>query len=150
MRSSPASPMMTSGPSVPVRVSFWGVPRIVAGNPKHVGGVCAATGRAAIVPKAMDKRRVTATRLDTANLPEGFPRDSLPALRTAKPVHLNQMERRGESASLDYAAVGSPSLAGRQCSVVLALATGRTVPATLADAPAFRIFNLLQQGMSLS
>ncbi len=33
---------------------------------------------------------------------------------------------------------------------LLALATGRMVPATLADARAFRIFNLLQQGMSLS
>jgi hypothetical protein len=33
---------------------------------------------------------------------------------------------------------------------ILALATGRSVPATLADARAFRIFNLLQQGMSLS
>src|SRR5919106_1512297 len=33
---------------------------------------------------------------------------------------------------------------------ILALATGRTVPATLAEARAFRIFNLLQQGMSLS
>lgn len=33
---------------------------------------------------------------------------------------------------------------------LLALATGRAVPATLADARAFRIFNLLQQGMSLS
>jgi hypothetical protein len=29
---------------------------------------------------------------------------------------------------------------------IRALATGRTVPATLADARAFRIFNLLQQG----
>jgi hypothetical protein len=33
---------------------------------------------------------------------------------------------------------------------VLALATGRTVPATLAEVRAFRILNLLQQGMSLS
>jgi hypothetical protein len=31
-----------------------------------------------------------------------------------------------------------------------ALATGRAVPATLADARAFRIFNLLQQGIGLS
>lgn len=35
-------------------------------------------------------------------------------------------------------------------SELMALATGRTVPATLADARAFRIFNLLQQGMELS
>jgi hypothetical protein len=33
---------------------------------------------------------------------------------------------------------------------ILALATGRTVPTTLADERAFRIFNLLQQGLSLS
>lgn len=32
----------------------------------------------------------------------------------------------------------------------LALATGRVVPATLADARAFRIYNMLEQGMSLS
>jgi hypothetical protein len=41
-------------------------------------------------------------------------------------------------------------LARAGASEILALATGRTVPATLADARAFRIFNLLQQGMSLS
>jgi hypothetical protein len=33
---------------------------------------------------------------------------------------------------------------------LLALATGRVVPATLAEARAFRIFNLIDQGMSLS
>jgi len=32
---------------------------------------------------------------------------------------------------------------------LLALATGRVVPATLAEARAFRIFNLIDQGMSL-
>jgi hypothetical protein len=41
-------------------------------------------------------------------------------------------------------------LARAGASEVLALATGRTVPATLADQRAFRIFNFLQQGMSLS
>jgi hypothetical protein len=41
-------------------------------------------------------------------------------------------------------------LARAGASEILALATGRTVPATLAEARAFRIFNLLQQGMSLS
>lgn len=41
-------------------------------------------------------------------------------------------------------------LARAGASELLALATGRTVPATLAEARAFRIFNLLQQGMSLS
>jgi hypothetical protein len=41
-------------------------------------------------------------------------------------------------------------LARAGASEILALATGRTVPATLADARAFRIFNLLQQGMNLS
>jgi hypothetical protein len=40
------------------------------------------------------------------------------------------------------------ALAG--ASELLALATGRVVPATLADARAFRIFNLIEQGMSLS
>lgn len=33
---------------------------------------------------------------------------------------------------------------------ILALATGRTVPTTIADERAFRIFSLLQQGLSLS
>ena len=33
---------------------------------------------------------------------------------------------------------------------LLALATGRVVPATLADARAFRIYNMLEQGMNLS
>lgn len=41
-------------------------------------------------------------------------------------------------------------LARAGASEILALATGRTVPATLSDARAFRILNLLQQGMSLS
>ncbi len=41
-------------------------------------------------------------------------------------------------------------LACAGASEILALATGRTVPATLPEARAFRIFNLLQQGMSLS
>jgi hypothetical protein len=41
-------------------------------------------------------------------------------------------------------------LARAGASEILALATGRMVPATLADARAFRIFNLLQEGMSLS
>src|SRR6266511_1138441 len=41
-------------------------------------------------------------------------------------------------------------LARAGASETLALATGRTVPATLADARAFRIFNLLEQGMNLS
>jgi hypothetical protein len=41
-------------------------------------------------------------------------------------------------------------LARAGASEILELATGRTVPATLAEARAFRIFNLLQQGMSLS
>ena len=41
-------------------------------------------------------------------------------------------------------------LARAGASEILVLATGRTVPATLAEARAFRIFNLLQQGMSLS
>jgi len=41
-------------------------------------------------------------------------------------------------------------LARAGASEMLALATGRTVPATLAEARAFRIFNLLQQGMTLS
>jgi hypothetical protein len=46
----------------------------------------------------------------------------------------------------DVAAV----LARAGASEILALATGRTVPATLADARAFRIFNLVQQGMNLT
>jgi hypothetical protein len=41
-------------------------------------------------------------------------------------------------------------LARAGASEILALATGRAVPATLADERAFRIFNLLQQGVSLS
>lgn len=44
----------------------------------------------------------------------------------------------------------APLLARAGATEILDLATGRTVPATLADARAFRIFNLLQQGMSLS
>jgi len=41
-------------------------------------------------------------------------------------------------------------LARAGASEILALATGRTVPATLADERAFRIFSLLEQGLSLS
>ncbi len=41
-------------------------------------------------------------------------------------------------------------LARAGASEILALATGRTVPTTIADERAFRVFNLLQQGLSLS
>jgi hypothetical protein len=41
-------------------------------------------------------------------------------------------------------------LARAGASEILALATGHTVPATQAEARAFRIFSLLQQGMALS
>jgi hypothetical protein len=40
-------------------------------------------------------------------------------------------------------------LARAGASEILALATGRAVPATLADERAFRIFSLLQQGLSM-
>jgi hypothetical protein len=41
-------------------------------------------------------------------------------------------------------------LARAGASEILALATGRAVPSTLADERAFRIFSLLEQGLSLS
>lgn len=53
----------------------------------------------------------------------------------------------GSSWNLDDVAA---LLARAGASENLALATGRIVPATLADARAFRIFSLLQQGMSFS
>jgi hypothetical protein len=41
-------------------------------------------------------------------------------------------------------------LASAGAAEMIALATGRTVPATMAEARAFRIYSMLQQGMSLA
>lgn len=53
----------------------------------------------------------------------------------------------GPAADVDAVAA---LLARAGASEVLALATGRTVPGTLAEARAFRIYSLLQQGLELS
>jgi hypothetical protein len=60
-------------------------------------------------------------------------------------------ERLTQALGLSWDADAVATLLARAgASEIIALATGRTVPGTLADARAFRIFNLLQQGMSLS
>jgi hypothetical protein len=61
-------------------------------------------------------------------------------------VALTRLPPLRELDDLTHGPIAKP----RSANEVLALATGRTVPATLADAQAFRIFSLLQRGMSLS
>ena len=67
------------------------------------------------------------------------------------PFSAEDRKRLGQALGSSWDADDVAALLARAgASEILALATGRTVPATLADARAFRIFNLLQQGMNLS